>query len=243
MIFKILIGIFTFSTANAITVVDDFSTKDTPDGTTYNISSGYSGSSGNSQYKKIGVNVKAIHNDHNKFILGKAEYNYGDSNGVKNIDRHLLHARIGFKASPNYQEEVFVQYQKDQFSKLKHRYLIGSDIALFGELESLEYRVGLGLFYENSNKDGIIFPATRINNYYFLKYSISESAVAKGTIYYQPNIVDFNDRKILTSGSIESKITESTSIVISAKYEYDSKPALGVRPWDLSYKTSLVFSF
>jgi len=231
------------SPAYAITVIDDFNTSETPIGTTYNLSASLSGNSGNTNNQKIGINSKAIHNDKDKFILGKVGYNYGKNSGVKNIDKFLGHLRIGFKLSDSYQEESYIQYQTDQFSKLKYRYLIGSGGALSGRIGELEYRVGLGLFYEILQKDITVYRATRLNSYSFLKYNLSQVASLRNTLYYQPNISSFSDRKVMNSSSINAKINDYSSLEISVKYEYDSLPAAGVNSSDISYSSSIVFSF
>ena len=244
MIYKVFILLLFSTSAQAITIVSDFSTKDSDVGRTSQLGLSYSGAGGNSDYSSGSINLTSLQNDIYSFSLNKLSYNYGVSSGKKNINNMLYHYRYGMKVSEFYQNELYVQYQSDEFSKLEYRYLLGVGSAFIIDDGDFETRNGFGVFYEYSKEDSYILPAWRFNLYSSIKINFAdEKTFFSNIVYYQPKVVDLSDSKVLNVLSVGTALFGDYLVKLSLKYGYDSSPAIGVESVDVTYKTSILFDF
>lgn len=203
-----------------------------------------SGKKGNSETENIelGIYHSQRFKQHFGYIMATREYS--NSNGQKSADNAFLHLRYNYYVTEKNSVEVFAQTNVDDFRSLESRELLG--LAFRHEM-SRASAYGIGLFNEHEkylvNEEYLIFNQNRINLYWVVAKKISQHATLTNTLYYQPNIDDFNDWRAFNKLSISSKLTQNVSMNFGLLLEHDSLPVLSVKATDVSYQTGFEIRF
>ena len=210
-----------------------------------------SGSSGNQNSTKTSLNGqynwikdKAIH-------LAIVGYQYGENNNIRNVNKAFFHYRYIHQMNETLDLEVFGQLEKNEFTRLSYRGLVGSGVRYsIAKTDKHRGYLGLGGFYSTektevttgSTDDGVENFA-RANLYFLSKYQFTSTLNISNAIYYQPRLSDFSDYRGLLESKLDFKIAKNLSLRLSLDVEHDSQPSQTIKSTDVSYMTGLAFKF
>ena len=183
------------------------------------------------------------------FIL--ANYEYGETAGVTNKNKGFAHYRHIEQLDDRFAWEGFTQLSSNQFTNLTLRALAGGGarITLGKVTDRQAFFLGLGMFYEREELDSIypdeaaIENTLRANTYLVMKYQFNAFVSLVSTTYYQPDLSDFSDFRVIEDLSLVSKLNESLSINIGIDIAHDSKPPRDIKETDSSLKVGIVVNF
>lgn len=179
----------------------------------------------------------------------EASMNYAQASGVKNTNKTYTHLRyihtLLEKKELNY--ELFAQSQTDEFTKVKHRLLGGGGLRyhIFDKMVGKLF-VGGGVFYEFINYTTAIDPKeNNVRANLYISYAKDLAADSKiGYVgYYQPKLSNFRDYIVTNALELQVHIYQKFFTSIKVSYNFDSKPAIGVKKDDFTQTTSIVYKF
>jgi len=174
---------------------------------------------------------------------------YGEANGVKNVQKIYLHYRYIHNITDIYNVwEGFLQSQEDEFKLIQKRRLVGADYRgrFLKDYSPLKFFLGVGGFYEYITYTTSQDPTennTRLNTYIALTYPFKDTLNFAITSYYQPKFDDFEDFVTANKLELKIKIVEKLFLTFRISYDYDSKPAIGVNKTDFSQDTIFLYKF
>lgn len=209
-----------------------------------NISLDLSGKRGNSDTEQfaIGVYHSRRHQQHFGFI--KASREYATSNGVESANNAFLHLRYNYYVEQDSALEFFLQSNKNDFRSLESRELFGSSYRF--ELNNKQ-SVGLGLFHEEEKYLLTESSESRSQNrwsvYWVYAGDINDNFSISNTLYYQPNVENFDDWRCFYQAGLRSKLTDHLYMKFSLLLEHDSQPVLDVEKTDIRYQAGFEFEF
>jgi len=210
-----------------------------------------SGDNGNVQKAKAGLGARAqwYEETGTRFML--MNYEYGESSKIKDTDKVFFHARNIWYKTDVVAWEAFIQFESNEFTRLKSRALIGGGIR-WTALQSTNQTayLGLGVFRSKENLEfatlvtdtGITYN-NRLSSYFIYKYAITDHSRIANTVFYQPDINDFSDSRLLEQFGLLLDITEKLSLKLSLDISYDSRPPQQINQTDTSYNVVLEYSF
>lgn len=184
------------------------------------------------------------------FIIGSLEYK--ESLNQKVSHKGFLHYRLNYIFTDFYTHELFMQKEFDEFLLIEDRNLVGTGARLdllssyaADSLVSYFVNLGIGFMYEYEyfkSEPAVLTRLLRSTNY--LSFSIQSGMVNFfTTVYYQPDIGDFSDFRVLNESQLEIKIYGNLSFVTNLEYRFDSAPARTVKHYDLSLTNGLSIKF
>lgn len=146
----IILLMISFShSARAIVNVSDLHLTDYQPGFSGNVAATLSSLSGNSnqQEYELGSSLRWTGDNHSQFLL--MDRSYGESQSSPYVDKAFIHFRNIWQRNPGFAWELFLQTEKDKFSRLTSRHLLGAG-ARFSYLVGKQVRLhlGSGLFQE-----------------------------------------------------------------------------------------------
>lgn len=210
-----------------------------------------SGSNGNTQKVKAGLGARAqwYSPTGTRFIV--LNYEYGESSDIKDTDKKFFHLRnIGY-LNGILAWEAFTQIESDEFTRLKLRALIGTGLrweTLHTETQSIY--LGLGVFrskeeieQETGVTDSGVSYFNRANTYMVYKLAISDHSRLVNTLYYQPNIDDTSDYRLLEQFGLQMDITRNLSFKLSIDVSHDSMAPQLIKETDTTYNTGFEYNF
>lgn len=243
--------------ASAITNIENERPGPPDEGWSGQLELGLSGKSGNQdQEEYTGAGKVTWHKgDNTAFVL--AERAYGKTRGLTDTDETFLHMRGIRELEENFAAEAFVQWQQNAFDNLTSRSLAGGGgrYDLVNKPEVVTLSLGLGAFREREELDLGTFNqvswAWRANSYAAYRHQLNSQVRLLGTLYYQPNLSDTDDFRVLTEFGVSVAINGSLSLNLSYSLSHNSDPAVNLEatpPIDKAetntgYVTSLVYSF
>jgi putative salt-induced outer membrane protein YdiY len=174
---------------------------------------------------------------------------YGEANNVKNVQKIYLHFRYIHNLQDKFNViETFAQSQEDEFKLIDKRRLIGGGYRkrFFKNLIPLKFYIGVGGMYEYISYTSSTDPTennVRANIYAAFTYPYEKRFDFSITSYYQPRIDCFSD--FVTANKLELKIYIFDKMYLNFKisYDYDARPAIGVKKEDFSQDTAFVYEF
>lgn len=210
-----------------------------------------SGDNGNTQKIQAGLGARAqwYAPQGTHFIV--FNYEYGESADIKDTDKAFLHGRSINYLSDTQAWEVFTQIESNPFTRLELRALVGAGLRWeLSKSEGVASYAGVGLFRsreeldpESMTTDTDTVYNTRLNTYLVLKYKISPHARLVNTLYYQPDINDSSDYRLLEQLGLQMDITEKLSFKISLDVSHDSMAPQTIRATDTRYRTGFEYNF
>lgn len=234
--------------AFAIINAEDLDLSIDDDGVSGKLGFSASGSSGNSDILSGDASGHLIwsHAQHLEMLV--ASISYGKSRGVRDTNKSFLHLRHRYAWSEMWGVEGFVQAQQNEFSRLKLRTLIGGGMRWSYQADRLEWNVGVGSFYEREalRAGADLTPVTRLwrgNTYLALRYAFNTRVRLQNTVYYQPAWKDPADYRLLDDAALHVALSESLDLKVAIEIAQDSRPPIGVKNSDVSYKTGLAYRF
>ncbi len=216
-----------------------------------NVSGSLASKSGNTDKNEYSLGVRFQYDEGDDYLAwGVVTYDYGESAGTKNEDRLYAHVRgIAALEGNDWCGEVFVQSERDDFRDIRERSLAGAGVRwrFFNSDEWGKGYAGLGGFFEKIDySHPLINPDERngrLNSYIAYTKSFSGNSKLSYIGYYQPKFSEGSDYVTSQTAELIVPIYGRLNLSLSARYLYDSRPALGVEKRDTAYLTNLVWEF
>jgi len=206
----------------------------------------FSGSSGNSDTQAVALAGRVQwNNESTQFIVLK--YDYAESADVLSADKTFIHYRNILSSKGRRSPELFLQLQNDEFKLLKLRTLIGAGYRFkLANTKNGYSRLGAGLFYsEEEYNDAInsIEEVTRLNLYFTYQLKINNTTNFVTTTYYQPDIENTSDYRVLEQAGFEFKLSDDLLYFLTVDISYDNDPVEDIDKDDTSYKSGIKYRF
>ncbi len=156
------------------------------------------------------------------------------------------HLRYNYDWTKRWTIEAFLQEQFDQVHEIDIRGLGGTGLRLeLLNTDSTNLYLGALYMYEyekNSPADTIVYNNDhRMSTYISAGFKVKDHLTVNSIIYYQPNLLAFNDFRILLETKISVRLTQKLLLNTSFNLIYDSEPPSTVPT--IRYNLSNGFSF
>jgi hypothetical protein len=196
------------------------------------------------------VRTDYISDELNSFVI--VDYKKAAHDGVIFAEKGFLHLRAGIPINETQTIEYFVQKEFNEFIAIQDRTLFGASLRIspYNSISKetgagFQYYFGIGGMYENEIMTAGIAETRlfRSTNYLSCIWYPKKHIGISSVVYYQPNIQNFNDFRILATGEIEVSVVENISLVIDAKFRFDKDPPVGIGGYDLEVNNGLKIRF
>ncbi len=243
--------------ANAISNIENERPNPPDPGWSGSVKIGLNGKTGNQEERSHEGAAKIVYRVNDDIFIAIAERDYGSTRDVKTTDREFLHGRWVHLLNYDWAVEGFGQWETDEFDNLNSRVLVGGGgrYSVAQKRDVYSFAIGLGAFHETEKQNLVTYQEThelwRMNSYYTYRYQINDNVTFANTTYYQPNLSDFNDFRVLFDAGLSVKLLTHLQLQVSYRLTHDSEPAqnLFVEPpinnhkTNTEYTTSLVYNF
>lgn len=240
--------LFVSTVVHAIVNMEGLHTTTPRPGWSGNIDLALSGTQGNSDTVSHSGGARAQYHRGADTVFFLVSRQYGESGGIRNSDKWFSHLRLIHQTRDWLALEGYLQGESDAFARLELRTLAGAGVRFtpYSQEGIGQVHLGLGAFrvreqIDHAFADSGTDELTRLNSYLVLKYQISESAALVSSTYYQPDVADSGDYRLLEQAALKVQLTDRLDLVVSADYRHDSRPPTGVNDADFSYRTALSF--
>jgi len=222
------------------------------DGLSVSAEIGLDGASGNTDKFGFNAGTRVQWHRQSHTDLGLFSYRYGKSRGRADTNKSFAHVRHMQHISPLYTLEGFGQAEKNEFSRLSFRGLIGMGVrrVLFAGAASGRGFLGFGAMYEHEElqprsgaTDTLQSRLWRGNFYLSVKHRFNEQIRVVSSTYYQPRLDDWGDARLLEQAALMVKLNETLNLKLSLEVQHDSRPPQQVEKTDISYATGLELHF
>jgi len=199
---------------------------------------------GNVQRSQLRINtLNYLKLRRNNFLL-LAQYKYGNSFSKEDMRQGHAHFRYTRELNPIFGAETYTQMEFNKFQYLSLRALIGSGLRIKTyKREKHSLFIGAGAFYERENLDGVPDPANPRSNFYLSYLWKNQSLTLSSTVYYQPNIEDFNDARFRFSTGIETLFLGKFTQQLEYTLAHDSRPPTSVKKTDARISAGLAYRY
>lgn len=210
------------------------------------------GNNGNTQNARssLGAQLKWYNPRSTDLVI--VDYAYGESADLKDTDKSFFHYRHVWAVNPVLSWEAFGQLQTNEFTRLKLRSLVGGGARLniLSDSDVHTAYLGLGLLRSREKLDALLGTideqqqyATRANIYQVYQYRISPQSRLINMVYYQPDVSEFSDYRLLEQLALKVDINDRLSLKVSVDLAHDSRPPQSIESTDTSYNTGLEYRF
>ncbi len=166
--------------------------------------------------------------------------------GTQFVNSGFAHIRYNRKLTKNFLRwEVFAQYQYNKALEVGQRVLagIGPRLKLYDTKQFRAYVATLYMYeYQESVDKTIIERNHRTSSYLTFTFDFDRVEFSN-TIYYQPNMRDLKDYRLLSQSDILFKIFDNLKFKTGFNYRYDTRPFPGVPKTTYYLSNGLVFEF
>ena len=158
------------------------------------------------------------------------------------------HLRILYPLSQRSSLETFIQEEFNPFLDLQNRQLYGLvyryKLNTLFQMRQSDIFTGIGAMLENeTHQNNTKKSIMRLSNYFTINSQISESISMRSISYFQPDITNFNDFKILSENIISSKLNKNISLNLHGNLKFDNKPPAEIKKYDLELIQSIEILF
>lgn len=166
----------------------------------------------------------------------------------KNLKRQLMvHLRNTHQLTQTFSLEAFLQYQNDEATKMKHRFLAGGGGRLrLAQSERFSAYLGIALMYEYDEEDvePVIYKnEIRNSSYFSFTYTPAPFVSLISTTFYQPRLDNFSDFRILTQETLAFNVTKNFDIIFNLDFLYNTTPVVGVPKSTFEFKSGFKYKF
>lgn len=239
--------------AQAIVSMESLHFESPPPGFSGSLSLGMNSAEGNNNISdaSLGSRLQWQGEQRTTYLLLNAAR--GESNDVVNTNERFLHLRHIRGTQNRVAWETFLQGEYDEFARLEFRGLLGGGarLRLWQSDQHGRSYLGLGAFY---SEERLIASATttaeeqeqqlwRENIYWMVKFPFAENILLVNTVYYQPNVDDGRDYRLLDQMALKLGVNEHLSFSLAIEIKKDSQPPIGVEESDKRYQTILEYRF
>lgn len=246
---KYLLGlILTFSMAHAIITIVPVKLGKKP-----GVSGAIQGSSerkkGNTDTNYYSGGVRLQYDNNSSYVLwSDITGSYGEANGEENANKTYVHIRYIHKLyEKSINWETFVQSETNKYTKVDEKYLVGGGLRYnFLEQDYGDVFVGVGGFNEKITYTTTQDPSEtnfRLNTYLAYTLKFGDDSKLAYVLYYQPNSEDFSDYIMSNAFGLKIHVYKQLFLSFMLYYDEDSEPAIGVKEYDYTQKTSFIWEF
>jgi hypothetical protein len=208
--------------------------------------------SGNSEYVSVSGRWESnwVHNQFQTFLVSDGEYKSGDSKRL--VNKAFAHLREVYAVNDLTSIELFEQVAYNEFIKLQIRGLGGGGLRLnffhdtTGWQKKIKLALGVGAMYEYEKYSDISNTSKkclRSTDYVSISWDINSGAKFDMTAYYQPDLLNFTDYRILIDANLKFIIGKHVTFVFNVDYRHDNTPVQDVVPYDLAIKNGIEITF
>ena len=180
---------------------------------------------------KFGYRFDIINSNYSTFIQLKYENGYKNADGIRDVinNKGFCHIRYTKEFIKNYFFETFTQYEFNDFLKIEDRYLLGLGTRIkFDFKNNNPIYLGLGIMnerekYDSDDDKNLI----RSTNYISNNTKINDKTILSNIIYFQIDLADANDFRILYDASINLETIKNLYLNFGINYRYDNDPHEG----------------
>ena len=239
--------------AHAIVNTEELRVQEPVAGFSGNFAAAIGGQTGNTDKSDVSIGSRLTWYEKpiTNFIV--FNYDYGKTGGARDTNKGFLHARHVHGITERLAWEAFAQAQKDEFTRLTYRGLLGGGariVAYKAHDDRLKLITGIGAFYsreklseEAGTTDAGIDKLVRGNFYFVVMYHLNDTVSLGSTTYYQPATSDFGDFRALEQAALRVVLTHTLDLKISLDMAYDSRPPQLVDKTDVTYSTGIEYRF
>jgi len=198
--------------------------------------------------------VRYKRDDHLIFAIGRASYGrIGDEDAREQIIGNTFeHLRYRWRLTPLVTAEVFAQHEYDEFRRLQFRALagLGPRFVLLNE-KTVGLVVGVAYLFEREkldDKDGTVdagdeYSTSRLSSYAVFTTALNEVVTFAETVYFQPNLGDFGDFRLLSESQLLVKLSDRFTFRTAFVIAHDASPPDTVQKTDTSMQSGISFKF
>ncbi|MEA1953000.1 MAG: DUF481 domain-containing protein [Campylobacterota bacterium] len=247
--FKLIFSLFFFTTFTYAFISLDPPVIGEKEGLDAEISLGAKYSSGNSDEKKMSLSVKGEYHAKEWLLYLISSYTYGESNGNKDTNDGLFHLRyVHHILETDYDYELFVQTEFNEFQEIKDRNLIGANIRKKLDLPFDKFYVGVGLFYSYMEPDIIskenpVHKRTKINSYISFVKKINQHFSLTYLGFYQPTLDNISDYRIFQVLQLNTSLSKTLTLSFDINHKYNATPYHDVEKEDIRSSINLKYKF
>ena len=211
----------------------------------------FSGAEGNTKKFATSTGIRLLWRQPQSSTLVIASHDYGSSNRVRDTNKTFIHVREVVARDERLSYEGFVQGERNEFTRLSLRTLIGGGVRLrLHENNSGETRLGVGAFHSTEKlDDNPLYSDTgterlwRGNLYLAVEYRIYANIKLESTSYFQPAVKDTADYRLLEQAAAHFTINDHLALRLSLDVAHDSRPPQSVDRTDINYLSGLEYTF
>lgn len=164
------------------------------------------------------------------------------------VNKGFMHGRIVRAFSDKIAAEIFGQLEFDDFIKLKERKLggLGARIQVKQIPKKIGLFVGAGIMRELENYSNPMVGSKslfRSTNYLTGWYNHNSIISMSFTGYYQPDIKNNSDYRVLCQAGLAVKLFANFSLTTSLEYRFDNEPLYDIKKYDLGISNGIALSF
>lgn len=221
------------------------------DGTTASIDASVSLRKGNSDLFDVASGLRIDHRHGKTYTFFVGQIAYGTNNNTTYSNTSFAHARFNRSLTTVLTGEVYGQLQRDGFTLLELRTLlgVGGRLAYF-ESEELRLYQGSSVMYEHERLDesrsgdhAARIRTARWSNYVSLVGRPSDAVTLNFTVYIQPRFDDFGDVRLVNDSAIEISLSDRLSYTTTLSLRHDSRPPGSIKPTDILIRNGLKIKF
>jgi hypothetical protein len=192
-------------------------------------------------------NLKVQYVQKKHSIISLTENNFQRVNKTGFINDGFQHFRYNYKYTENITCEAFQQFQYNDVLNMKFRSLTGTGprFTVFNN-DSLKTRLFIGMLYMfeyEEESTGKINRAHRTSNYVSFGFPIGKNITIDLIAYYQPDIFNPDDFRFSSQGTLEIRINNKLSFMLSQNYIHDANPPEGIRNTYYNFRNGLRYRF
>ena len=238
--------LFVSSQASAIVNVENMRVQKKADGFSGELELDSDLLSGNTESKRLslGNRLQWDYGKKTNFII--SNFSYGESSGVRDVNKGFIHLRHVMHVSDQWAWEGFGQMEQNEFTRLSYRGLIGGGLrrTLNQDDDKSGTYLGLGGFYSTERlDDNTTTNLVRANVYFVIKHALNDTNRFISTTYYQPALDNPDDFRALEQLTYEISLNKKLDLQLSLDISHDSQPPAGVKPTDSGFHTGIKYKF
>ncbi len=244
-----------FSTCNPALVCDvsklcdrnvicaDPNTRDAADWTG-NISVGFNYTSGNTDVNLFNIGALAQREVDRNIWKFSAAHSIGENNNQTNIDQTVGLAEYKRLLSDRIYLGLSTDFRRDDIADVAYRVIVNPSVGYFFiKSDDMKFNVEAGPSYVFEEVGGLTndYLAPRLGERF--EWQISDTAKFFEQVFILVDSEDGDNYLVNAEAGLETKIVGSWNLVLSARDVYDNVPAAGLKQNDLTFLTSLAYSY
>ncbi|MBC8197963.1 MAG: DUF481 domain-containing protein [Candidatus Marinimicrobia bacterium] len=192
----------------------------------------------------------AVNQNLTSFFIVNYKNGYQKSNEKINqiVNKGFTHLRLTQKLIPQIYGELFFQIGFNDFLSIKERKIAGGGIRIKGKekIKALKSFLGSGLMNEIEKYDddeNSNFNLIRSTNYLALDFQILENITFTNTVYYQVDISNKNDYRILYNSGFNFKLIKNLHFSMAINNRYDNEPQHNINKQYVQISNGITYHF